>query len=102
VLFLAAFNVYFRDLQHIIPHLLLVLQFLTPIFYPLSLVPEPLRPWLVLNPLSPLITSFQNVLFFNQAPRWSSMIGLLLFTVLVLAVAVPTFARYKRTFAESL
>jgi ABC-2 type transport system permease protein len=36
VLMLSALNVRFRDLQHIIIHLLTVLQFLTPIFYPLS------------------------------------------------------------------
>ena len=102
VLILSALNIYFRDLQHIILHVLTVLQFLTPIFYPVTLVPEPFRPWLVLNPLTVLIAAFQDVLFFGRCPPWASLAGLLLFACVVLSVAVPMFTRYKQTFAEAL
>jgi lipopolysaccharide transport system permease protein len=102
VLILSALNVFFRDLQHIIIHLLAVLQFLTPIFYPLTLVPEPFRPWAFVNPLTVLISSFQDVLFFNRFPPWPPLLGLLLLACVVLSVTAPMFTRYKRTFAEAL
>src|SRR5262249_24987723 len=70
VLFFSALNVFFRDLQHIIVHLLTILQFLPPIFYPLPLVPEPFRAWAFMNPLTVLIPAFQDVLFFNRLPAW--------------------------------
>src|SRR5262245_37137804 len=57
-LIVAAVNVHFRDLQHIIVHLLTVLQFLTPVFYPATLIPEGLRPLALLNPLAVLMTAF--------------------------------------------
>ncbi|PWU24493.1 MAG: ABC transporter permease [Candidatus Rokuibacteriota bacterium] len=102
VLFFSALNVFFRDLQHIIVHLLTILQFLTPIFYPLTLVPEPFRAWAFMNPLTVLISAFQDVLFFNRLPAWPPLLGLLLFACVVLSLTAPMFARYKRTFAEAL
>ena len=102
VLILAALNVQFRDLQHIILHLLTVLQFLTPIFYPLSLIPEPLRAWAVVNPLTILFSAFQDVLYFNRLPPWPPLLGLLVVSCVVLSVATAMFTRYKPTFAEAL
>ena len=102
VLILAALNVQFRDLQHIILHLLTVLQFLTPIFYPLSLIPEPLRAWAVMNPLTILFSAFQDVLYFNRLPPWPPLLGLLVVSCVVLSIATAMFTRYKPTFAEAL
>ncbi len=102
VLILSALNIYFRDLQHIILHLLTVLQFLSPIFYPLTLIPEPFRAWAFVNPLTVLIGAFQDVLFFNRLPHWLPLLGLLLFSCVVLSVATTMFTRYKQTFAEAL
>jgi ABC-type polysaccharide/polyol phosphate export permease len=102
VLMASALNVYFRDLQHLILHLLTVLQFLTPIFYPLSLIPESFRPWAFVNPLTVLISAFQDVLYYNRFPPWSPLFGLLLFTGVLLSVATTMFTRYKQTFAEAL
>jgi ABC-type polysaccharide/polyol phosphate export permease len=102
VLIVSALNINFRDLQHIILHLLTVLQFLTPVFYPLSLIPEPFRPWALLNPLAVLIAAFQDVLYFNRLPEWPPLLGLLLLTCVILSLATAMFARYKQTFAEAL
>lgn len=102
VLILAALNVQFRDLQHIILHLLTVLQFLTPIFYPLSLIPEPLRAWAVVNPLAILFSAFQDVLYFNRLPPWPPLLGLFVVSCVLLSAASAMFTRYKPTFAEAL
>ncbi len=102
VLILAALNVQFRDLQHIILHLLTVLLFLTPIFYPLSLIPEPLRAWTVMSPLTILFSAFQDVLYFNRLPPWPPLLGLLVVSCVVLSIATAMFTRYKPTFAEAL
>jgi len=102
VLILSALNVHYRDLQHIILHLLTLLQFLTPVLYPLSLVPEAARPWALLNPLTILISAFHDVLYFNRTPPWPPLLGLLALSCVVLSVASVMFTRYKRTFAEAL
>jgi lipopolysaccharide transport system permease protein len=102
VLILAPVNVHFRDLQHIIVHLLTVGQLLTPIFYPASLIPESLRPWAYLNPLAVLFGAFQDVLYFNRLPPWPPLLGLLVLAVVMIAVSAAVFARYQKTFAEAL
>jgi lipopolysaccharide transport system permease protein len=102
VLILSAANVYFRDLQHIILHLLTVAQFLTPIFYPASLIPDSLRAWAFANPLAVLFSAFQDVLYWNRIPPWPPLLALLLLAVAMLSVAATMFARYKQTFAEAL
>ena len=102
VLLFAALDVQFRDLQHIILHVLTVLQFLTPIFYPVSLIPEPFRAWALLNPLAVLVSSFHDVLYFNRFPPWPPLIGLGLASVLVVSLAATVFARSRQTFAEAL
>ena len=50
-LWLAAVQVRYRDVQHLIPFVLLVGLFITPIVYPFSLVPEALQPVYALNPM---------------------------------------------------
>ena len=102
VLIAAAVNVHFRDLQHIILHLLTVLQFLTPIFYPLSIVPEAFRPWAFLNPLTVLMDAFHDVLFRNQMPNAPGLIALFALACVVLSLATALFNRYRQTFAEAL
>src|SRR5262245_15537508 len=102
VLILAALDVHFRDLQHIILHLLTVLQFLTPIFYPISHIPEPLRAWALLNPMAILVLAYQDVLYWGRLPHWAPLLVLLVISSVLLLLAVTIFARSKQTFAEAL
>ena len=49
-LFLAALQVFIRDVEHVLMPVLMITMYLTPILYPLTLVPEAVRPWLAANP----------------------------------------------------
>jgi lipopolysaccharide transport system permease protein len=102
VLLLAALDVHFRDLQHIILHVLTALQFLTPIFYPATLIPEPFRAWAFVNPLAILVSSFQDVLYFNRLPHWPPLLALFVVACVMLSIGAATFTRSKPTFAEAL
>jgi ABC-type polysaccharide/polyol phosphate export permease len=102
VLMAAALNVYFRDLQHIILHLLTVVQFLTPVFYPVALIPETFRPWAMMNPLAVLISAYHDVLYYNRVPSWPPLVGVLVVAGVVLSLAAAMFNRHKQTFAEAL
>lgn len=46
----AALQVFIRDVEHVLMPVLMILMYLTPILYPLTLVPESLRPWVAANP----------------------------------------------------
>lgn len=65
---LAALNVFFRDVQ---PFLALGLQlwfYASPIIYPVSTVPEWLRPLYFLNPMAGILEGYRNILLFQQPP----------------------------------
>lgn len=96
----SALTVYFRDMLHILPNLLLFLFFGTPIIYPLSQVPESVRHIVMLNPLAPLIVSFQNVMFYNSPPSWKYIVYPLAFSVIVLIIGSIIFESYREEFAE--
>jgi ABC-type polysaccharide/polyol phosphate export permease len=102
VLLVAALNVHFRDLQHILVHLLTVLQFVTPVFYSLSLIPEPFRSVAAWNPLAVLIGAFQDVLYYGRLPDAMPLLLLLALSGVILVLGARYFSRHKATFAESL
>ena len=99
-LLLATANVFFRDVQYIMANLLTLWFFVTPILYPLEKVPAAYRFLIRLNPLTLLMSAFQDIFFHGRAPDWSSL-GLLFLMGLVVAwVGMAVFDRYKESFAE--
>ena len=61
-LFLAALQVFIRDVEQLLMPILMILMYLTPILYPLTLVPERLRPWIAANPFSWLVERLRDAL----------------------------------------
>jgi lipopolysaccharide transport system permease protein len=61
-LLLAALQVFIRDVEHVLMPVLMILMYLTPILYPLALVPETLRPWVVANPFVWLVGRMRDAL----------------------------------------
>jgi ABC-type polysaccharide/polyol phosphate export permease len=59
---LASLQVFIRDVEHVLIPLLMILMYVTPILYPLTLVPEPFRPWIAANPFSWLVTRMRDAL----------------------------------------
>ena len=80
-LFLSAFAVYFRDVFHLYGVLLTALNYATPIFYPVKIVPPEYRFILDINPLAYFLQAFRDVVYSNQIPSMD-----LLFTCTWLAV----------------
>jgi lipopolysaccharide transport system permease protein len=98
--FLSAMGVYLRDLRHGAALVAPALMFLSPIFFPLSAVPEPVRTLLYLNPLTPAIEMARGALFLGQWPDWG---GLALYTGIGLVFAWAGHAWFmsvRRGFAD--
>lgn len=67
-LIVAVLNVFIRDTAQVVPIILQFMFWFTPILYPVVIIPEHLRHWLTFNPLYPLISGYQSVLAYQQAP----------------------------------
>jgi lipopolysaccharide transport system permease protein len=91
---LASLGVYLRDVAHIVGIFTSVLMFLTPIFYPLSMLPPQWAARLKLNPLAFAVEQTRQVLIWGQPPQWT---GLAVFTVVSVLVAWAGFAWFQRT-----
>ena len=59
---LASLQVFVRDVEHVLMPVLMILMYLTPILYPLTLVPEGLRPWVAANPFGWLVGRLREAL----------------------------------------
>jgi ABC-type polysaccharide/polyol phosphate export permease len=102
-LLISALTVHFRDLKDLLGNLLTLWFFVTPIIYPMQIVPEPYR-WLVnLNPIAHLVISYQEVLFYiGPHGHWKWLVALGVLSVAVFFVGYFVFDRLRDSFAEEV
>ena len=101
ILIAASIDVFFRDLEHLVEVFLNLLFYLTPIFYPLDLVPGRWRPLLLINPLTSLIEAWRHLFLDNSLPSadlWPALVYALGSVVLGALV----FQRLQPGFADAL
>lgn len=101
-LILGIFNVFIRDIGQIVPVVLQALFWLTPIVYSEQILPERYREWFALNPLHPLVTSYQNVLVFDRTPAWEGLTGLVLTSAIALVFALFLFRKASAELVDAL
>ena len=100
--FLASTGVFLRDVGQTIGIITTVLLFLSPVFYPVSALPERYRGLLQLNPLTFIIEQARDVLIWGKLPDW---LGLGLYFVLSLLIAwvgLMWFQAIRKGFADVL
>lgn len=91
---LASLGVFLRDVGQTIGVVTTVMMFLAPVFYPITAVPEELRPLMMANPLTFIIEQAREVLIWGRLPNW---IGLGLYTLMASAVAWAGYAWFQKT-----
>lgn len=91
---LSSLGVFVRDIEQVIGVLTTVLLFLSPVFFPISAVPEPLRVWLHLNPLTFFIGQTREVLIWGHLPDWQ---GLALYFIGATSFAWLGFFWFQKT-----
>jgi lipopolysaccharide transport system permease protein len=98
--FISATNVRFRDVGHAIPFLVQIWMFVSPIAYPVSLVPEQWRLLYSLNPLVGVIEGFRWALLDKKAPDPVLMGGSVLVLFVLLIAGAVYFKHMERQFAD--
>ncbi len=91
---LASLGVFLRDVGQVIGIITTVLMFLSPVFFPISAMPEAFRSWLILNPLTFIIEQAREVLIWGRGPDW---IGLGVYTLVALFVGWMGYAWFQKT-----
>ncbi len=100
--FLASLGVYLRDVGQTVGIVTTALMFVSPIFFPLSALPEGLRPYLQLNPLALIIGQARGVLIWGTAPAWAPLSGYALFGAMTGFFGLMVFRKLRKGFADVL
>ena len=99
---LASLGVFLRDVGQTIGIITTVMMFLSPVFYPITALPEEFRPWLMANPLTFIIEQAREVLIWGRLPDWAGL-GTYTFAATVLAWAgYAWFQKTRKGFADVL
>ncbi|HXE13044.1 MAG TPA: ABC transporter permease [Bryobacteraceae bacterium] len=99
-MFFAALNVRFRDVKYVLPFLIQIGLFCTPIIYPSTLVPHRFRWLLSLNPCWGLIEGFRGCILPVKPINLTVTATSMAVTLLVFITGVLYFRRTERTFAD--
>jgi lipopolysaccharide transport system permease protein len=97
---LASLGVFIRDLRQIVPVVSQALMFFGPVLYPASALPEWVRGWLFLNPVTLIIEELRAVLFDGRPPDWPALGLYTLVALLILFLGYALFRRLRPAFAD--
>jgi lipopolysaccharide transport system permease protein len=98
----ASLGVFLRDLTHLVPLLLQVVFFATPVIYPADAVPERFRAAVLLNPLAWVVETVRRLLFSGTLPDWRVFAVWAVVTAGVMVLGYAWFMKTKRGFADVL
>lgn len=98
----SALTVYFRDLEYILGILTMAWMYFTPVVYSMEMVPEWIRPYFSVNPMTHVINAYRDILYYKQIPQLSTLVWGLALGVIVLIVGSVSFNKLQKGFAEEL
>lgn len=98
-LWLSALNVLYRDVMYVVPFLVQLWMFASPVIYPISSIPESLRPLFLINPMTGVIGGFRWALLGQQLPSGEVWISCGV-AVVALIAGLFYFKRMERVFAD--
>jgi lipopolysaccharide transport system permease protein len=99
---LASLYVFYRDLNQIWEVFLQAAFFLSPIVYPISIIPEQYLPYYMLNPITLVMESIRDILLSGTLPPLLGVLYILSFGVFLLVVCRFIFNRLEPRFAEEV
>ena len=100
--FVASLGVYLRDMQQLVGIATQMLFFMTPIFYPVSVVPEHMRWILRINPLSTVVEQTRRLFLYGQLPEIGPCLLVFGISLVVFQLGLAWFAKTKKGFADVL
>jgi lipopolysaccharide transport system permease protein len=98
--YLALLGVFVKDTSQITVFLTSFLLFLSPVFFPVSALPEALQPFIYLNPISVVVEQLRNMLLWGIWPSWRAVCIYWLIAVVVCISGYKVFRFAHRTFAD--
>lgn len=99
---LGVLNVFFRDVGQFFNMVITFWFWLTPIVYPINILPERLQPLMAINPVGAIMAAMQGILVQGQWPAWSSLIYPLILTIILCTLGMRLFRRHSGDMVDEL
>ena len=96
----ASLGVFVRDISQVLGFLMTILLFGSSILFPADMLPEALRPWLLLNPLTSIVDQTRAVLLWGELPDWRLLGYHAVVSAAVAWIGCWWFLRTRRGFAD--
>jgi lipopolysaccharide transport system permease protein len=96
----SAAHVNFRDIGHALPLLIQLWMLATPVAYPISVIPDWLRPFYLLNPMAAIIDGYRRAIILGTHPDLGALALSAVITLVLTVTALSIFKRAERTFAD--
>jgi lipopolysaccharide transport system permease protein len=99
---LSALGTYVRDVGQVLGMIMSALVFVSPVFFPVEVLPKVAQEWMWLNPLAPIMTQTRTVLLLGQWPLWDVWLYSLLTGLCIALFGAVLFKRLRSGFADVL
>ena len=99
---ISAATVYFRDLEQIVSVVMMAWIYITPIMYTIDYVPEQYRYFMMLNPMTPIVEVYHQILYYRMVPTPNYLLLAGTTGCLVFAIGFLLFTVLERNFAEEM
>ena len=98
----SALGVFLSDIKQLMGVLTTALLFLSPVFYPISALPESMQRLIYLNPLTLIIEQSREIFLWGNAPDFKLLFLYGLFSLVVAIIGFVWFQKSRRGFADVL
>lgn len=98
----SSITVYFRDFEHILGIISMAWMYLTPIMYSVDIIPIQYQRIFSLNPMTPIIRAYRDILYYGQVPHIRTLTSATLLGISVLIFGWFVFGKLKRHFVEEM
>ena len=98
----SSITVYFRDLEQIVGVIMMAWIYITPIMYNMEYIPEQYRPLIVLNPMTPIVEVYHQILYYRMIPTTNYLLLAGGASLAVFVVGFLVFTKLDKNFAEEM
>lgn len=95
-------NVFIRDVGQVVPIFIQILFWLTPIAYPIDILPDVVKPLIILNPLYGIIDGYHHIMVLNVTPAWINIGYSTLASITFLALSLFMFRKASDEMVDAL
>jgi len=99
-LIVAAFNLFYRDIQYLLGLILMLWMYLTPIMYPVEIIPDQYRFIFSLNPMSVIINAYRQTILGNGQPNYTSLTIAFFMSGFIFVLGFYIFKKLEGQFAD--